>query len=97
MQAVTITQITYPELEKLIETSLTKIIGTITDNKKTEDDILSLDEACEFLNLQHATIYGMTSRRQIPFIKKGKKLYFSKSELTSWLKSSSRKVKMEAA
>jgi excisionase family DNA binding protein len=97
MQAVTITQITYPELERLIEDSLTKILGTFTEKKKNEDDLLSLDEACEFLNLQRATIYGMTSNRQIPFIKKSKKLYFSKADLTAWLKTSSRKVKIEIA
>lgn len=79
-------------IEALIENSVRRAFSAI-ENKKSEDEILTLDEACEFLNLQRPTVYTMTSKREIPFIKKAKKLYFSKQDLTAWLKSSSRRVK----
>ena len=64
-----------------------------------QDEILTVDQCAAFLNLQKQTIYQLVCERKIPHMKqeKGKKLYFSKTELTSWLKSSSRKVKMQVA
>lgn len=50
------------------------------------DKLMSTEEASVFLNLAKQTIYGMTSKNLIPHIKRGKKLYFSKLELTDWLK-----------
>ena len=94
MSDVLLSSIKLTDIEALIENSVRRAFSAI-DNKKSEDEILTLDEACRFLNLQHATIYGMTSRREIPFIKKAKKLYFSKDDLTAWLKSSYRKPKRE--
>lgn len=41
------------------------------------------------------TLYGFTSKREIPFIKRGKKLYFRKSELENWLLEGKRKSKKE--
>ena len=50
------------------------------------DKPMSVEEASEFLNLAAQTIYGYTSRNEIPHTKRGKKLYFYKKELTDWLK-----------
>lgn len=61
---------------------------------KTEtDEILNLDEACMLLKLAKPTIYGLVSQRKLPHMKQGKKLYFSKKELTDWLKKGSKGVK----
>ena len=49
--------------------------------------LLSVTEAANFLNLAPQTLYGFTSNRTIPFIKKGKKLYFKKEDLEAWLAS----------
>lgn len=94
MQSVTITQITPPELQTLIEETLRKIFAESTSTSKKEDDILTIEQASTYLNLAKATIYSMTCRREIPFMKKenGKKLYFSKEALEAWLKTSSKKV-----
>ena len=89
---ILLSSIRLTDIEAIIENSVRRAFSAI-DNKKSEDEILTLDEACEFLKLQRATVYSMTSKREIPFIKKSKKLYFSKPDLTAWLKSSARKVK----
>ena len=74
------------ELEDLIQNSLRKVFGEQQGNQKQEqDEIFSVKQAAAFLNLAQQTIYGFTSKREIPFIKRGKKLYFRKSELKSWL------------
>lgn len=78
---------TQGELENIILLTVRKVLFE-QENSTTEQDqdkIFSIKEACIFLNLAQQTLYGFTSRREIPFIKRGKKLYFRKSELKSWL------------
>jgi excisionase family DNA binding protein len=53
---------------------------------------MTIDEACLFLNLAKPTIYSLTSKRKIPFIKKGKKLYFKKMDLEAWLNEGKKKT-----
>lgn len=50
------------------------------------DQILTLTEAAVFLNLKPQTIYSMVSRRELPVMKRSKRLYFSKMELLAYLK-----------
>ena len=61
---------------------------------KKENSFLDVNQAASFLNLAKQTMYGMTSRRSIPFFKKGKKLYFRQADLEHWLLSG-RKMTLE--
>lgn len=56
-------------------------------------DMLSIEQASEYLNLAIQTIYGYTSRRAIPFYKPYKKVYFLKSELEEWVKQGKKPLK----
>lgn len=56
---------------------------------------LTIQEAALFLSLSVATLYTKVSRNQLPFMKRGKRLYFSESELIEYLKSGRRKPKEE--
>ena len=51
-------------------------------------EILTVNEAAEFLNLKPAYIYQLTSKRKIPFCRPGRKLYFSKPDLIKWVQDS---------
>jgi len=51
--------------------------------------------AIELTGLARPTIYGLVHGRTIPHSKRGKKLYFSRRELTEWLKQGKRKTKAE--
>ncbi len=55
------------------------------EEKITYPELLSISQAAQYLNLAKQTLYGFTSKGEIPFLKKGKKLYFKKSELTKWI------------
>lgn len=68
------------QLER-IESTLDKL--TYPDSIK--DQLLTISEAAEILNLAESTIYGKVSNREIPVIKKGKKLYFQKVALLNWV------------
>jgi excisionase family DNA binding protein len=85
------------ELKDLIQNVIRKSFeeyGNKQPNQE-QDRNLSISEASEFLNLAKQTLYGFTSKNEIPFIKKGKKLYFKKSDLQKWLLEGKQKSKSE--
>lgn len=89
MQAVTITQITYDELEIMIDESLKRIIKKYFEqiSLPPEDEFLTIQQVAKLLHLAVPSIYGLVHRSQIPYMKQGKRLYFSKDEINAWLKS----------
>jgi excisionase family DNA binding protein len=81
-----IIQLDSDQLSNLIKTSIRAVLAEQSAPDQAENDpFLSIKEAAAFLNLATQTVYGFTSNGTIPFIKKGKKLYFKKSELTKWI------------
>lgn len=64
-------------------------------NNKEEKELLSIQQASELINLSVPTIYSKVSRREIPFCKKGKRLYFSTEELLDWIKSGRHQTQLE--
>jgi len=60
---------------------------TVASLKKQEEknEILTLKEACELLSCSKSLIYKLTSSRQIPHSKRGKKLYFERKKLMEWM------------
>ena len=102
MQAITITQITPPELETLIENSIRKILSspTTTPQLPTENDRwFDLNELCIYRPDKPAksTVYGEVHKGIIPVHKRGKKLMFLKSEIDSWLKQCKKKTLLDFA
>ena len=81
--------------EKLPE-AVSFLIREIQDIKETliqqgkqtavqETRIFDIDETAAFLNLSKATIYSKKSKNEIPFMKKGNRLYFSEAKLIEYL------------
>lgn len=97
MTAVTVTQITPLEFEALIENTFRKLIkeGSIPNAQPQLELLMTIQQAAEFLNLAVTTVYGLTSRNELPFMKKGKRLYFSKSDLLKYLESGKNKTAKE--
>lgn len=84
---------TNPFLE--IDARLSNIETLLLDLKHKPNDLqdsislqklLTVNEASEFLNLSVPTIYTKVSKREIPFMKRGKRLYFSTMELLEYIK-----------
>lgn len=72
--------------DQLIIRKLTNIEKMLIDKDKINKDILSLTEACEYLDLSASFIYKLTSNNAIPFYKpNGKRIYFKRAELDEWL------------
>lgn len=56
------------------------------------DQLLTVDQAAAFLTLAKPTIYAMISRGELPNLKRGKRVYFQKSDLLNYLKEGRRKT-----
>lgn len=77
-----------------IKQTLNKVENSSSQQPK-EKDLLNAKEACEFLNLAKPTLYSLTSKGDIPYYKKAKKLYFKRSELLKWIETGRHKTNAE--
>ena len=71
-----------------IEHRLNVIEKGVTNGKALLEEqsvLLSAEQARNYLNVASSTLYGLTSRKEIPFMKKGKRLYFKKEDLQRWV------------
>lgn len=57
--------------------------------------LLSVGEVAELLGYKISNIYALTHRREIPFMKKGRKLWFNEEEINQWVKSGRKKTVAE--
>jgi excisionase family DNA binding protein len=98
MTAVTITQITPPELEILIENTFKRMFKEVSQPTSTPpapEQPKDVNEAAAFLKLSPTTLYGLTSRKEISFTKKGKKHLFFEEDLNNYLESGKHKSKRD--
>ena len=79
------------------EVSELKALLLKKSEKPTEpnDELLTIEQAAEFLCLTVPTIYSKVSKRKLPFMKREKRLYFSKKELTEYIKQGRNKTVSE--
>lgn len=96
---ILLSPITLEQLESRIDfrfqQSLEKALSKQKPETATENDIISFKEGCDFVCIAYPTGYAKVSKREIPHIKKGKFIYFSKKELTEWLQSGRKKTLVE--
>ena len=90
--------LSFDQLPKAVGELLTKVDYVISrlDEKKEadsssptsdDDQMMTMDEACQFIGKKRSTMYSLTSERRIPYRKRGNKLYFFKKELMEWIQS----------
>ena len=75
-----------------METPILKRLDQLEELIKSQSiyqkEVLNFKEACDFLDLKPSTLYHFTSQRKVPFYNPGgKKLYFDRKELESWMTS----------
>ncbi len=96
MENVVFTQLTVQELRNILSEEIRKIFAESPLAHRTNSpEYLTIRELSKMLNLAVPSIYGMVHRRLIPFIKRGKKLIFEKSQIEEWLKNGRRKTRKE--
>ena len=88
--------------EKLITDISERVTANIlkavqNNNPATEqpEQLLTIQEAAQFLNLTVPTMYSKVSKGELPVMKRSKRLYFSRTELLEYLKSGRKKSNAE--
>ena len=87
MEKVILTQLSIEELRQIIREELKTVLLEFMQpgNGSPLEEIMTIDVAAKFLSLSKSRIYKLTSGREIPHSKKGKRLYFKRSELIEWI------------
>ena len=87
-------ELTFEQLPQAISRLLEKLENIeqliVTQNSSPQpesDKLLTIKQAAEIIHLSVPTIYGLVQRSEVPVCKRGKRLYFSKQELTAWIMS----------
>jgi predicted DNA-binding transcriptional regulator AlpA len=94
MQTVTFTQLTESEIRAVIRSELETFFADhqLAASQPDPDQIGGIELALQITGLAKPTIYGLVAQSKIPHMKRGKLLYFSKRELTDWIKQGRRKT-----
>jgi excisionase family DNA binding protein len=62
---------------------------------ESSEQLLTIQEAAQFLNLSVPTMYSKVSKGELPVMKRSKRLYFSNIELMEYLKKGRKKTTSE--
>src|SRR5690606_42109232 len=90
---------------EVIEARLSSIENLLLDLKhnpqtveptEQPEQLLTIQEAAQFLNLTVPTIYSKVSKGELPVMKRSKRLYFSSTELMEYIKEGRKKSNAES-
>ena len=77
------------DLQEIVGSIISKALSEFKKSQSTtttpQSDIVFIDEASTITGLKKSTIYLKSSKKEIPHLKKGRKLYFKRSELINWI------------
>ncbi len=94
-----IVQLDSEQLSSLIQSSVRKVLretpSQIVEPTEQPDKLLTIQEAAEFLSLTVPTMYSKCSKNEIPYMKRSKRLYFSRTELLEYIKEGRKKSNAE--
>ena len=84
------------ETQEQILEKLNNIQAMLSEQGTMQKDVLTFNEALKYLNVSASYLYKLTSTGRIPHSKpQGKKVYFSRAELSKWLLANPIKTKEE--
>jgi len=82
--------------DNLILDKLTEISNKLDEQYLLQKAVLNFNEVCKYLDVSPSHLYKLTSTKHIPhFCPQGKKLYFKREELDTWLQRNRKAVKNE--
>jgi len=94
MEKVIFISISESEIKNIVQNAVREAVGN-ANTQIADENPLTFKEAMDYLGYSRSHGYKLTSKNQIPHSKRGKQLYFSKSELDQWLLSNKVKTTKE--
>lgn len=83
-------------MDSLVLEKLNSIENMLKEQNLLRKEVLTFNEAANYLGVSHSNLYKMTSTGLVPSYKpNGKKLYFNRKELDLWLLSNKQFTKEE--
>lgn len=85
-------------ISSISERVTANILKAVRNEQPTTDQpeqLLTIQEAAEFLSLSVPTLYSKVSKGELPVMKQGKRLYFSRTELMEYIKEGRKKTNAE--
>ena len=71
------------------------LLQGISNTPKETDELLTVQDAANFLSLSVPTIYGLISKGELPVMKRSKRCYFTKGDLLLYLKQGRKRTQLE--
>ncbi len=71
------------------------LLDLLDQRPEQADKLLSIDEAAKFLNSSKSTLYRKVMDREIPVMKRMRRLYFSSKELREYVQAGRKKTRDE--
>src|SRR5690606_25846053 len=87
-----------PNVVAELQRGQNKILALLSNKVQPQPEIETpepLDFVSEITGLSKPTLYGYVQRNEIPYHKKGNRLYFFKSEIVDWIKTGKQKTLKE--
>lgn len=72
------------DLSAIVKQSVSEVMGQLKPSKE-DSEIMTIDQAEEFLKIKKSSIYKLCAEGAIPHYKPGKNLLFNRAELKTWL------------
>ncbi|MGQ1910977.1 helix-turn-helix domain-containing protein [Marinifilum sp. RC60d5] len=73
-------------MDSVILKKLESIEQMLTEQNMLKKEVINFNEACKYLEFSESHLYKLTSSNLIPHYKpNGKKIYFNRKELDTWL------------
>ena len=85
-------------ISSISERVTANILKAVRNEQPTTDQpeqLLTIQQAAEFLSLSVPTLYSKVSKGELPVMKRGKRLYFSRTELMEYIKEGRKKSNAE--
>lgn len=64
---------------------LARIQNPVFSNQVIQEEFMTVSSLGQYLDISVSTIYQLTCKKEIPYCKKGKRLYFNKKEINEWI------------
>lgn len=86
-----------PQAMRLLHQKIDRLELLLTEQRSPQEaePIFNVTQAAAFLHLAVSTLYVKVCRREVPYNKQGKRLYFYKSELDEWVRKGRKKTVTE--
>jgi excisionase family DNA binding protein len=97
MTGLIMTTIEKNEFTNIVQEAVQSALSTLQLQKEQppEEDLMTVKDVCNWLDMEPSTLYQKTHYKEIPYIKKGKRLYFSRAELKNWLSEGKKHTRVE--